>query len=435
MNKFSKLALALGGSLLCLSAAYAGIPNTSHPTTFLGPTLKARFTDTVTDTTAFSILGEAGLKNFRIGGTLGWKLDVNQYLKVSADYLVQDITYAFFSGTTDQWVSQGSISAAYRYDFAGYEYDPWFDVNAYLSHAPSKTLGSVQGTFITGGVVQSFKDNRRIAGSNAGGISPGVSIQPWQGSRAGLALNYDSVRYDKNYSPNENANGLGGTFTFSQAITEDVTFDLAAAVRKPFNNYEADVIWSNIPYYGKWALGLDADYTAGKTTLPNTYNVGVIVEYFMDQRCLPRRVSLKGDLKGEVLAPPVPNNDLEAWTATPAVYLPQVLAITDEGVQIPDPACTPVPTVIGSIAGLNNFGGTTTFNASTLFSPSSGLTYTINVTPPPTGGNSVTINPATGVITIVGVTAQNMTATVTATNVCGQAATSGPIRIFVTRIG
>ena len=49
-------------------------------------------------------------------------------------------------------------------------------------------------------MVANFIDNRRIAGSNAAGISPGLSIMPWSGGRIGAAVNYDNVRYDMRHS-------------------------------------------------------------------------------------------------------------------------------------------------------------------------------------------------------------------------------------------
>lgn len=437
--KFYKLALALSSAFLCLSA-YSGIPNNDNPTTFLGPTLKGKFTNAFTDTMAYSLLGEAGLKNFRVGATWGWKLDENQRLKVSADYLYQQITYSFFSGNTDQWVSQESISAAYLYEFLGYDYNPAVGANAYLSHAPSDNLSTVHGTFTnSAGNRQTFADLRRIAGSNAGGISPMVSVDPWLGGRIGLELNYDNVRYDTTNGPGKNATGFGGTIKLNQAITEDVAFGASAAVRQPFNNYAANLSWSNVPYLSsRWTLGIDGDYTAGKESLPNTYDAGVFVNYALDQRCPIVVRSLKDDakddLKGETTLRPI-NDDLLAWTAEPAVYLPQVLAVTDEEVRIPDP-CSPSPELIGTIPNQTPGIGTSTFNTAQAFSPSSGLTYSIQVTPTPTGGNSVSINSTTGVVTVVNAgTSQTITATVTARNACGAAATSNQITITYRGIG
>lgn len=424
--KFSKWVLALGSSLICLAAAHAGVPNNDDTTTFLGPTLKGKFTNTVTDNTAFSILGEAGLRNFRLGGTLGWKLDENQRFKISADYLYQRITYSFFSGNTDEWVNQGSIGAAYLYEFNDYAYYPALGVKAFLSHAPSDSLSTVTGTFVRGGVLIPYVDQRRIAGSNAGGISPNVSFMPWDGGRLGLELNYDNVRYDRNFSGG-NATGFGGTVNINQIVSQDVMVGASAAVRKPFNNYAAYLNWSNVPYLGsQWSLGLDGDYTVGKEDLPNTYNVSLGVNYALDQRC-PRTImqrNLKGDVKGDVKgerAVQVPIvDDLMAWTADPAVYLPQVLAVTDEDVTT---GCRfGVPAFSGTIPNQSTAGGGTPVSLNTAaFFTGTNLTFSITQSAAPAPGNTLSINPTTGVLSATGPSTQTITVTVIATNPCGSA--------------
>lgn len=397
MKILSKLTLTLGSMILCFTAAYA-----NDPTTFLGPTVKGGYTSTFNNNTAYSVLGEAGLKNFRAGGTVGWKLEQNQYIKVSAEYLVQDITYQFSTGNSDQWVQQGAIGGGYLYEFQGYCYAPQFDLNAYLSHAPSKSLN---GT-------------RRIAGSTAGGIVPALSVAPWQGARTGLGLNYDNVNYDKKYSPSQDAHGLGGTFTFNQVLTQDVDLHLGVGVRQPFNNYVAGLTFANVPYFGMWVVGLDGAYTAGKNTLPNTWNIGLSANYALDSRVAPVMKG-QGNMK-DTFKDTAIHDDLVKYTAAPAVYMPQVLAIAEEDI------CTgttltgvPIPSI--TVGG----GDTATANAAPSFSPSSGLTYTITPNATLIGANALSINPTTGVITANGGgNEQIITATVTANNGCASASTT-----------
>lgn len=422
MKKFPKIAFALGSIFLCSQAAFAQ----NDPTTFLGPTLKGKYTSTFNNYTAYSVLGEAGVKNFRVGGTLGWMLQENQYLKFSAEYLWQDITYRFFSGSTDQWVNQGAIGAGYLYEFLGYSYDPHFDLNAYLSHAPSKGLGTATGNLISNfGAVVPYTERRRIAGSNGAGITPALSIAPWQGARAGLGLNYDNVRYDRKYAHNQDAKGLGGTFTFNQILSQNVDFDMSIGVRQPFNNYAAGLNFANVPYFGNWVLGVDGAYTAGKNTLPNTWNLSLSGSYALDQRSAPIYKD-SGSFKDRGFKDPVMHDDLVKYTSDPAVYMPQVLAITDHQLNFCDLA---PPTLTGiPIAPLTVSSGTTlTTPAAPAFSPSSGLVYAIaSITPALASGDSITINPTTGVISATsggGVTT-TYTVIVTATNACNASAST-----------
>jgi hypothetical protein len=405
--------------LLSLFLLFPTLTQAGQPTAFIGPTLKGGFTNNITNTTAYSLLGEAGVKNFRVGGTLGWNFIENQYLKVSGDYLWQKIDYSFFAGDTSQWVNQGSVGLGYLYDFLNMAYDPQIDVDAYYAHAPSKTLNTL--TIVTQNNVMLI-DHRRIAGSDAGGASAGVSLIPWQGARAGVDVNYDHVDYDKKYAPGEDADGFGGTFNFRQVLTENVAFNASAAVRRPFNNYEAAVEWMHVRYMGDWTLGLEGDYTAGKYTLPSTYNVSLNATYYLDR---PTPVSYKGER-----LPPTPNR-LLAWTADPAVYLPQVLAVPDEKVQ----SCSggnPITTGTIPLQTVSP-GGTITFDASTVFSPNTGLTYSITSSPAVIAPNTLSIDPSTGVITMhsSGSEFQVIDITVTASNGCGSATVTGTVTFEV----
>jgi len=407
MKNLLKLSVVLCSTLLCLSTAHAS----SGPTTFLGPTLQGSYTGNINNNSAYSLLGEAGVKNFRVGGTLGWKAEENQYLKLSAEYLTQDITYSFITGNSNQWMSQGALGAGYLYEFAG-NYQPHFDLNAYVSHAPSKSLSAVNGTTIVAGVLNNFTVQRRIAGSNAAGIVPALSIAPWQGGRVGVGLNYDNVRYDKNYSPNEDAKGFGGTATFDQKLSQTVDFGLSAAVRQPFNNYAANVSFSN-PAFNNWVLGVGGDYTTGKNTLPNTWDVLFSASYSFDKRTVSAPAAYKG-FKGETAMPV--HDDLMSYTADPAVYMPQVLAVTDQR-EITSCAYGQ-PTFTGTIANQTTAPGVTqTFNSPTSFG-GTGLTYTVVSSKTGGGTSTVTINSTTGAVTVTGLRSTT-TITITATNPCG----------------
>lgn len=433
MKKLSMLTFAFVSTAVLVSAAYsASIPNTDNPRTFLGPTARIDFTSTMDNDSAYSVAGEAGVKNFRVGGTLGWKCGQYQRFKVSAEYLWQDITYAFFSGNTDQWVHQGAIGAAYQYDLADNQYRPQLDISAYGSHAPSKNLSTVTGTYMNAsGTTVPFANARRIAGSNGGGAAPGLAMMPWEGGRLSVAANYDHVRYDTKYlAEDENAYGWGGTATLDQALTDSIGIGLSAAVRKPFNNYAANISWSDVPFMGSWTLALYGEYNAGKTELPDTYNVGLSADYFLDRRSEAVPANLKGErnLKGEVpMTRPVSDN-LLAWTADPAVYMPQVLAIADSSFQI---QCSGPIKYIGPTnpATLPPFDGFPespfTFNFGPLFKGTP-ILYSLHVTVSPSTPeghpSDFSINPQTGVlsynVTDVG---GAYTITVTGTNSCGKA--------------
>lgn len=412
------LTTTLISALLLLGAAHATLPNTNEPTTALGPTARAAYTSTFNDTTAFSFAGELGFKNYRASGTFGWAIDDEQRAKVTLEYLWQDLTYSFSSGNTNQWVSQGALGITYQHDIPFNAY-PRLGLNGYVSYAPNKSLGTTNGTFVNSlGVTQGFLDRRRIAGSTAFGVSPQFTMEPWLGTKTGIELNYDNVQYDKSYYPNRNAKGFGGTGRLDQALTSDISLNLLASVRQPFNNYQAGLTWANLPLVGQWLLGVEGAYTAGKNTLPNSYNILITGTYDLDRSGgvpQPLQQEREWDMRGDVTE--VPHDSLASWTSDPAVYMPEVLAIPDQQLQTGCRYGTPV--FVGAIPAQSTAGGPVTVNTATYFTGKN-LTYTMVSNPTPGPGATLTLNSATGVLTASDLR-QIINVTITATNPCGSA--------------
>lgn len=417
------------------SILQAAIPNTDDPTSFVGATGKAKYATSITENTALSLLGEAGPRNYRLGGTLGWRFNENQRLKISGDFLRQDIVYAFFSGNSREWVKQGAIGAHYQYDLNQPGYNPQFNLKAGYSHAPSRQLDTVAGSYIDVlGLAHNFIDYRRIAGSDAGYISPGISVQPWQTARVGVELNYDDVQYDRIFYVDQRAKGFGGTANLVQQLGANTKLGMSVGIREPFNAYQANIGYT-LPNSPDWTLGIDANYVDGKHYLPNTYNVGLSVSYVVKEEQLnPNNLE-----KDPTIRPAY--SDLSSWVADPAIYLPQVLAITDEGVIFPvvvspvtptppaPPICLP-PTLVGVMPNITvTNANPIPISAAGFFSGTAPLTYSAVITNVnPAGPNpTVTINAATGDLVITPQatgTNYSFTVTVTATNSCGSIPTS-----------
>jgi len=449
-NKFFKRLLSATAVLATTLAFATSIPNNaSNPKTFLGPTGHLGFVKAITDDSAFAIAGEAGPKNYRLDGTIGWEFTYNQRIKATAEYLRQRLTYSFFTGRQDVWMGQAAVGADYQYDFRQVmPYNTLLDLSAYYSHVPSHSLGATTGSFVNSlGKTVTYVDRQRVAGSNAAGISPAITIVTIDGTSAGIGLNYDNVHYDTKNRSGLNVKGLGGTAKLGQAITDDIKIGMTAAVRKPFNNYGADLSVDNIECYGTWVLRLFGDYTIGKSTLPSSYNVGIGADYLFDvgKQMLPPPPTPqqykdnvykdRGNYKDLVYKdfgtweePESANKELLTWIADPAAYMPTVVAVPDEKVTktvtpTPSPSPTPTPCVPPSlISPIPDQGGssaTYSFNVSGNFAGSN-LTFSINYNGAQTvcasvsGGNvNVTGNaPGCTVPDLVGIS-------ITATNSCG----------------
>lgn len=414
-------------TLVYLTSASSAVPNTNrHPTTFLGPGLAVGVTTPLVDTGALSLHGELAPKNYRASVTVGWQFDAADRLKITGEYLIQDITYAFYSGNASRWVEQGAIGADYQHIFDA-ALTPTIDLSGYYSHAPDKDLSTVSGSFINAaGDTISYVDYRRVAGSNAGGVAPGIAIHPWMGAQIGANVNYDIVHYNlKNTSGYDSETGFGGTAYYNQALGEHLNLGMEGAYRKPFNNYQVYLNWNNLQYLGNWELGVFGEYTRGRNPLPNTWNTGLNVNYYAEQ--VNSSPSLKGEVsyKNEITNRQELAGDFMRWMDNPAVYMPQVLAITDDGSGCSGArlvSALPTVTTPGFLTVPLNIPTASHFTGTDLTFSAAGL---------PAGVN---INARTGVISGTAASTTlttDFTVTVRAANACGAAVGSFLLTLLV----
>jgi hypothetical protein len=321
MKKIARFSALM--SLIWTVTSYANIPNTNyHPTTFLGPSARMSFNGFITDTSAYSFGAEGGIHNGRLNGTVGWNIINVHYIKLSAEYLWQDVRFPFFDGTQYKWVNQGALGGMYKLDFDPCSvWHPTFNLNAYLASASAVRMNTKFGTYSAAGVPTFYTLQRAIVGSKSSGFSPGFSLQPWHGGTVGIDANYDNVRYENKILPAEQVQGWGGTAYINQTFYQQFSVGALAGVRKPFNFYQADVGWQTIPCNGSWLFKLFGAYVAGKDQLPNTYNVGLSADYFLD---MPRAINYDENVRAAFFN----------WMAKPAVAMPQVLARSEEIVSL-----------------------------------------------------------------------------------------------------
>lgn len=378
-----------------------GIDNTQQ--NFLEGIVRGQFSAPFTPNAAAALGIEAGSRNYRVDATFGWNLTFAQRLKFTGEYLRQNIDYTFSSDSTRQWVQQGAFGVDYQYKLtpSGLNY---VDVSGYYAYAPSIDLDSISGSYINNNNLIQYTALRRIAGSNAYGISPAVTLNPWRGGQATLAVNYDSVNYDTRYdSINEHTQGFGGTLVLSQQLGRNVQVNVSAGVRTPFNTYQADIRYQ-IPS-SHLSLGLIGNYTQGKDNLPNTSLVGIEITYAFDQN---RKTC---DLPGNM------NSSLTSWVQKPSVYMPQVLAVADQSLRVTTSPLNPLsdlPAFSGEIPTVTIGEGPVNLSVASYFTGSHLVFSATNL------AQGLSINPNTGVISGQATISSN-NVVVTATNGCGTA--------------
>lgn len=264
----------------------------------------------------------AGPRVLRANGTYGYALNDRNRIKLTGEYLTENLDFNFYSGDTRQWVNQGAVGAAYQYWLGGDKLKS-FQVGSYYSHAPSKQLSDK--TIVLSNDMD-LLDQRRIAGGDDINGTAEASMSLWQHSLLTVGANYDQVSYDTEYEihKDNNAQGLGGHFQLQQLLTATTELNLQSSVSSVFSTYGAGLNWvwtSN--KNTAWTTGINSSYTSDHTTERHFWVNGINLNIAWG---VPR----EGKQVAHYSDPDVAAQDLATWSAKPAVRMPDVLAISDE---------------------------------------------------------------------------------------------------------
>lgn len=282
---------------------------------FLMPIGRVIVTPSFGDHYATSLLLEGGLRDARANLTLGTQMEMGR-LKVSGEYLTQRLTYDFASGKTHQWVQQGAVGAHYQH-LLDCQALKALDLKGYYSYAPSKNLSNR--------TCDDYIIERRIAGSNAWGVSFGGVATPFCEDLLNVTVAYDHVKYRRQFKSDKTVQGFGGTIDYTFRLQCCLDVNLKAEFRRPYNYYGLKFAWHRDP---NWTVGLFAGYTAGKYHLPRSTSAGIEFAYLFDS-C--------GCVQRDACPPLWTACDIQSWVQAPAVMMPEVLAIVDQRSSRPCP--------------------------------------------------------------------------------------------------
>lgn len=280
------------------------------------------------DTNAADIELAGGSRVFRANGTYGYALNDKNRIKITGEYLTEALDFDYLSGDTRQWVQQGAMGAAYQYWLGGSTFKS-LQIGGYYSQAANKEL-SDKTVILDNGT--SLLDQRRIAGGNDMHTTAETALSLWSHSLLTLGVDYDQVHYDTQYEIHDdsNAQGVGGHAELQQLLTSSTQLDLQSSVSPLFSNYGGSLnwIWTSQKRTA-WAAGFNSTYTADYTTQRHFWVNGVNVNVVWDAPHEGTEVARYSD-------PDVAAQDLSTWSAKPAVRMPDVLAISDERIILPD---------------------------------------------------------------------------------------------------
>jgi hypothetical protein len=264
---------------------------------------------------AAAFLGEVGTHNFRLGGTYGRYVTDTQRLKFGGEYLTQGLKYNYSPGKEHHSVNQYALGTKYQFILDNC-YISATEIGGYYSHANNKSFDPY---FCADRFVLV---SRQIAGSDAYGFSADATIVPSDNNLLTISALYDHVNYKRIFNDHNEVSGLGIGLDFCQELPCNFSFDIKAEIRRPFNFFEAKLVWTAALCESDITVGVYANYTKSKRfSLPNVAGVGFELCYVFGSFEDPTYCDQKASY---------PCNDLVCWVAKPAVYMPIVLAASEQ---------------------------------------------------------------------------------------------------------
>lgn len=290
-----------------------------------GAIFSAQYTRRLGNWTAFSLLGEGGKNQYRANATVGVRLPENQLLKLSVDQLAQRMTFDFATQDATTWVGQTAVGGAYTFLRPKKVLNSFF-INGYWSQAQSKSLSTIQ--WIADDA--EWENDRRIAGGTAQSGEIGIKLLPFSRTLIGMGINYGSVQFHEKYnSTDHDSQGIGGSITLDQLLSNAIKLHVIASDRTPMQHYGVDLDYSPRLFHGnRLALKAGMAYDVGGRGLSNDAKATVSLCYTWGVT-----PATTGPAPHITLGADGSSADLMVWTHTPAVKMSQVLAIADQRVR------------------------------------------------------------------------------------------------------
>lgn len=279
-----------------------------------------------------AFLGELGGNNFRLGATLGAIPSQNHRYKFSLEYLLQQTSFRFHAGRTLRWLDQVAVGGTYQYIAHDDTFFQGMQLNAVYADAFNCKVKDSECR------LRQQNHRRRIAGAAYARGDVGAILAPWCESLVILSAGYAQAEYNRRIHSKKIEGGPSLRVEFAQALGCNWAFNLEANFERPFNLLEGQFTYSRCCETGHFTLAFFGGHTWGKGGLQNTTSGGIELGWSFGIDGLCKCTDPHPKLK------PIPSccemQDLMAWVSAPAVYMPQVLAVSESCI---GPSSQPIP--------------------------------------------------------------------------------------------
>ncbi|MBS0350906.1 MAG: hypothetical protein JSR33_06950 [Proteobacteria bacterium] len=222
--------------------------------------------------TAAAFKLSAGLNERRANVTLGYALTPQQQIKLTYEYLAQNLPFDFSTGTVNQWVNQNAFGGAYRY-LLNNGIVRALELYGTYTKANSKDLSSIE--MYTDNQLTDI-DYRRIAGGTEATTGGAVTLTPFQNTILKLGAGYSTLSFANKWSSSDTNSVLAYDAEISQLLTP--TLMVSGGVG---NTASGSTYTAKISKILPWSLegSLTGQYMATTNDIPGSTSVTASLSY------------------------------------------------------------------------------------------------------------------------------------------------------------
>jgi hypothetical protein len=249
----------------------------------------------------------AGPNEYRGNGTLGFAITPKQQIKLTYEYLSQNLPFDYSSGTINQRVSQNAYGAAYRY-MLGNSILQGIELSGSYTKANSMNLADVNMPDTD------QIDQRRIAGGQQKNGLASVILTPFKNTIVKLGAGYSASSFDTQWDSNQANSTIAYNVETSHLVTPQTL--VSASVNNTSTNMANTVKISRI-LPGHLEANITGQYNVSHVEgIASNANISAGLSY-------PAPKTYSNMFAGGI-------GDLKSWVEQPVIYNSRVLAIAEE---------------------------------------------------------------------------------------------------------
>ncbi len=274
----------------------------------------------------------AGLNERRANVSLGYAITPKQQIKLTYEYLTQNLPFDFASGKVDEWVNQNALGASYRY-IIGHNILKNIELYGTYTKASSKELTEKE-MYVNNLLTQI--NYRRIAGGTEMTAGGNVTLTPLKGTILKVGAGYSSLSFDTKWQDKEATAALVYNAELAHLLTPTTLVSTGIG-----NTASGRTHTAKVSQILPWSLeaSLIGQYVATTNDIPGSTSVSASLSY-------PAPKTYENMITAGL-------SSIKDWVEKPVIYHSRVLAKAEEKlvqVQITTkpipPATVPVGTTL-----------------------------------------------------------------------------------------